>query len=243
MTDEVPFHICTALDAPERPEAEVTRVKGRAALVTGKHWGTHRRLSVGFFGGAVALRERVAGIADAWYTATDGGIDFQFWTAADVPADEADIRISFVQDGRSWSYIGTDAKNIPRDQPTMNLGWMTEDLEEEKARAVVLHEFGHALGLIHEHQNPHQPVAWDIDAVVRDLRGPPNNWDNDTIRQNMFKAYDPDTVFATDTDSQSIMMYPIPGHWTTDDFSVGFNSDLSPDDIRLIKAAYPKFGH
>jgi hypothetical protein len=125
----------------------------------------------------------------------------------------------------------------------MNLGWMTEDLEEEKARAVVLHEFGHALGLIHEHQNPHQPVAWDIDAVVRDLRGPPNNWDNDTIRQNMFKAYDPDTVFATDTDSQSIMMYPIPGHWTTDDFSVGFNSDLSPDDIRLIKAAYPKFGH
>jgi Astacin (Peptidase family M12A) len=33
----------------------------------------------------------------------------------------------------------------------MNLGW-TGDLEAN--RGVILHEFGHTLGLLHEHQSP-----------------------------------------------------------------------------------------
>ena len=36
----------------------------------------------------------------------------------------------------------------------MNYGWIDADSPEEELRSVVLHEFGHALGLIHEHQNP-----------------------------------------------------------------------------------------
>jgi len=58
----------------------------------------------------------------------------------------------------------------------------------------------------------------------------------------MFAQYADSDLLATDTDPSSIMMYPIPQHWTLDDFTVGFNSALSVDDIRLIEAAYPKTG-
>ena len=61
----------------------------------------------------------------------------------------SEIRISF-QSGGSWSYVGKDCIGIPYQEPTMNLGWLTETTDDNEFRRVVLHEFGHALGLIHE---------------------------------------------------------------------------------------------
>jgi serralysin len=43
-------------------------------------------------------------------------------------------------------------------KPTMNYGWMTPDSSDDEVHRVVAHEFGHALGLIHEHQNPDTPI-------------------------------------------------------------------------------------
>ena len=54
---------------------------------------------------------------------------------------------SFISLGQgSWSYLGTDATRVPKESFTMNLGFVD--------RPTVLHEFGHSLGLIHEHQSP-----------------------------------------------------------------------------------------
>ena len=36
----------------------------------------------------------------------------------------------------------------------MNYGWLEPDTELREYQRVVRHEFGHALGMIHEHQNP-----------------------------------------------------------------------------------------
>jgi serralysin len=235
------FWFCSALEAPPVAATEATRVKGRAALLKSKHWGPHRRLSVGFIGGSDIVRKRVADIARMWSAVVAGGVTFDFWLGQNVAPGSADIRVSFVLNNRSWSYLGTDARNHPS-EATMNLGWLTEDLSEDRARSVVLHEFGHALGLIHEHQNPYKAIDWNIPNVVADLSGPPNNWDPDTIKQNMFSRYEPGDLFATDVDPNSIMMYPIKPSWTNDGFSVGFNTDLSPYDIALVKAAYPKIG-
>ena len=68
----------------------------------------------------------------------------------------------------------------------MNFGWLDE--------AVVLHEFGHAIGLAHEHQNPDKGIKWNEDAVIRDLSGPPNNWDVATIRHNVLNKYAHDQI-------------------------------------------------
>jgi serralysin len=119
----------------------------------------------------------------------------------------------------------------------MNLGWMTLMLAEDEARSVVLHEFGHALGLIHEHLNPAQPIDWDKKRVCDDLRAS-QGWDDATIEANMFARYDRKETFTTDVDPLSIMMYPIPLGWTKNGFTAPFNTTLTDKDKALIREVY-----
>ena len=120
----------------------------------------------------------------------------------------------------------------------MNFGWLPAGTSDIELRRVVLHEFGHALGLIHEHQNPQGGIKWNEPAVIADLSGPPNKWDKATIRSNVLNHYPAQDVTAAPVDKRSIMMYPIPKAWTLDGFSAGMNGDLSQADIDFIKANY-----
>ena len=109
----------------------------------------------------------------------------------------SDIRIGFDANDGAWSYIGTDCIGKWK---TMNLGFIDQ--------GTVLHEFGHALGLIHEHQSPASGgFNWDEEEVIKDLSGPPNYWDLQTIEHNMFARYNEDQLLMTEYDSKSIMHY------------------------------------
>lgn len=57
----------------------------------------------------------------------------------------------------------------------MNFGWMWDRVPAEDLRATILHEFGHALGLVHEHQYWWSQLYWNIPEVYREYRGPSNN--------------------------------------------------------------------
>jgi hypothetical protein len=66
------------------------------------------------------------------------------------------LRISFDFRSGSWSYVGMDNLKITdAEEATMNLGgiWNTKQISANE-RGAILHEFGHALGLMHEHQSP-----------------------------------------------------------------------------------------
>lgn len=103
-----------------------------------------------------------------------------------------------------------------------NLGWQDE--------GVVLHEFGHALGLMHEHQNPDGGIQWNKPAVYADLKGSPNFWDEATIDHDMFDTYAKDQINGTSLDKKSIMLYAIPMSWTTNGFGSQPNEKLSETD-------------
>lgn len=216
-------------------------LRERAALLNAAFWGRGVRLTVAFLEGPPALHHRVAELAAEWVSETHADFTFEFWIEGEGgswKAEDAIIRVAFAQGKGSWSALGKYALQTPRGQSTMNLGWMSLDLGVDEARALVLHEFGHALGLVHEHMNPSQPIDWNMDEVSRDLRSS-QGWDNQTIHDNMFARYDPNQVFATDLDPASIMMYPIPPRWTLSGrYTSGFNTMLTAQDKALIREAY-----
>ena len=215
-------------------ETAPTTGKTKAALLNAYRWPAGSTITVKFLEGDSSLRERVKKVAREWTGPGMAHLVFNF-----VDTGDADVRVAFQQGDGSWSYLGTMCRQIPKAQATMNFGWLTPTSSEDELRRVVLHEFGHALGLIHEHQNPQHPIQWNKDAVRNDLSRPPNSWDDATIENNMFKRYDPSEVKATDVDGHSIMMYPIPKTWTLDGFSADLNRELSPTDQTFIRSAYP----
>ena len=70
-----------------------------------------------------------------------------------VPLD-GDVRITFEQNG-CWSYLAKACKDVAADKPTMGLGCVKETLHmTDPEKRFILHELGHMLGMIHEHQSP-----------------------------------------------------------------------------------------
>jgi len=206
----------------------------KAALLNEARWNSGDQIRVAFLAGDPELQKRVRAVRERWTAAGMANLSFQF-----VEEGDAEIRIAFQQGDGSWSYLGTQCRDIPADEATMNYGWLTPESDDDEVQRVVLHEFGHALGLIHEHQNPQGGIDWNEPAVIADLSGPPNNWDMDTIEHNMFEKYPRNDISGTKLDATSIMMYPIPASWTLDGTHSELNTDLSKVDKRFIRQQYP----
>lgn len=205
----------------------------RAALQKDAKWEAGDAITVAFLSGDNKLKQRVREVAQHWIAPGLANLRLVFNDAPD-----ADVRIAFQQGDGSWSTVGTTCRQVPKSRATMNYGWIDANSSEEELRSVVLHEFGHALGLIHEHQNPVAGIQWNREAVIRELSGPPNSWSVAEIEFNVLDPASPADVAATAMDPKSIMMYPIPASWTTDGFSAGFNADLSDVDKKFIHKQY-----
>lgn len=153
---------------------ELTRIKSTEPQKTqgrGKLWAVGATIRVGFLGGSAEQRNLVAQIAAEWTKYTN--LSFQF-----VEAGDTDVRIAFEPTGGSWSFVGTDALAVGKKQPTMNLAWVQ--------RESVLHEFGHVLGLIEEHQNPRADIHWNKEEIFKIFQGPPNFWSREQIEVGFF---------------------------------------------------------
>lgn len=206
--------------------------QGLIAALTGKLWKPGRTLRVRFLDGDPSVQERVQPYAHVWSQVAN--VKFVFGEDVD-----AEIRISFKQPG-SWSYLGTDALGIAKSKPTMNFGWLTPGTPNDEYSRVVTHEFGHALALIHEHQNPAAAIPWNTQAVYDYYQGPPNNWTKQQVDVNLFTRYSADISKYSEFDRESIMLYPIPLEFVTDpSFVVGWNKALSTVDKKFIATLYP----
>src|SRR5262249_38773471 len=151
----------------------------------------------------------------------------------------------FRADPGSWSAVGTDCQvrsEFPKSKPTMNFGWLRDDTDDVEYRRVVLHEFGHALGAIHEHQNPRGGIQWNLPAVYAYFSGPPNNWTREEIDFNVVQKYSIDQLNATKFDEHSIMLYAFPAALIRNAVATPNNTDLSAGDKAFIGEMYPKSG-
>lgn len=217
--------------------AEEHHSVARMAVVISKKWPVGSVLKCRFLDGSSKMRKKVEAVAHGWEKYANLKLKF-------ITAGPAEIRISFYADSGSWSAVGRDALNsqyFPLYQPTMNYGWLRDNTEDEEYSRVVLHEFGHALGVIHEHQSPKFDRTWNEAAVMRYFAGPPNYWTPADIRYNVLDKYSPRGIAATRYDPKSIMLYSFDGRLFSDNRGpTNSNSNLSKLDIKMINRMYPK---
>lgn len=211
--------------------------KDRMALVEAKKWPNGSTLRCRFLEGPKFVRDKVVAVARTWEKHANIRLKF-------VDHGPAEIRIAFDKNGGSWSYVGTDALDedlVGADEPTMNYGWLDENTEDEEYQRVVLHEFGHALGCVHEHQSPTFDRKWDLDVVMEQFQGPPNNWSPEKIRFNVLEKLAPEGILASEFDPESIMLYSFDGNLFADgEGPTNSNDRLSAKDIEHISKMYPK---
>ena len=174
---------------------------------------------------------------DAFQVWKDVGIGLEF---EEVNArEDAAIRIGFMKGDGHWSFLGRQILSFGPNQRTMNFG---EDLSVIGIDTAI-HEIGHTLGLPHEHQNPNAGIVWDEQAVIDDLAGPPNRWDEAKTRHNILRKIHPDTVQGSNWDPDSIMHYPFGPGLIIQPHE--FNSGISPApglsdrDKTWIRTFYP----
>jgi len=201
----------------------------RAVAPIGKTWMNGSTLRVRFLGGS-SVEKTVAREQAGWW-AQVANLKFEFNNALN-----AEIRIAFDHNDGAWSYVGTDCRSIPLDQPTMNLGFLDG--------GTAAHEFGHAIGLAHEHQNPAGGIEWNEEVVIREAAKSPNFWDEATTRHNILRKYSANQINGTKFDPDSIMLYFFPASWTLNGIGTKANEVLSAMDKAFVAGAkmYPKTG-
>ena len=200
--------------------SQTSRGRTRAIAIRDKRWINGSTLRIRFLSGTEAQKNMVRDIAPIW---TDhANLTFEF---TDDPA--AEIRVTFDSADGAWSYVGTDNSNIPVNEATLNLGWQDQ--------GVILHEFGHMIGLSHEHQNPDGGIHWNEDVVLRELAGPPNFWSPAVTRHNVLNKYSADILLGTEFDPNSVMLYEFPAEWTLNGVATHGNESLSDIDKDFVK--------
>lgn len=202
-------------------------------------------LGVALSGGRDGDLDTILDHASAWTGPGRANVQFH-----KVAWSKAHIRIDLKPDaGASRSEIGRRALLLAKTLPTMTLS--------STKRFSVQHEFGHALGLAHEHQHPKAGIDWNEDAVFAFYKD--RNWGNcgkgddaaclKTIRANITEAY-PLAQVAADVypfDLQSIMMYPVhkcflKGQKSCDHglkLAIKLSDKISVLDFNVVARLYP----
>ncbi|BBH44674.1 M12 family metallopeptidase [Pseudomonas sp. KU43P] len=192
-------------------------------------WQPGRTLWISFVGAPDRnLKMAIFELASQWTDLSEANIEFDLAENNDL---RAQIRIlTETQSLYSESAIGTDSLAPTEASMVLNVKPDHKDFQ-----AIVLHEFGHALGMDHEHQHPEANIPWNEPALrlYHEMLG----WSDHEIDHNFFNKRTEDMI-KTAYDPTSIMHYSVPKAWTWGE-EIGINHELSEKDLEFMRLAYP----
>ncbi|MBC7774910.1 MAG: hypothetical protein H7246_05670 [Phycisphaerae bacterium] len=225
---EINENFCSTIIEHDYNDHSNGSVDDRGSGLKGKFWPAGQVLRVRFQNGSTALQNKVFNYFATWGNSANV-------TIQKVTSGNAEIRVRFGTIGHN-SYVGTDNLSIAQSVQTMNLQ-LTDNSNEESIRRAALHEFGHALGLNHEHQNPYASIPWDKPKVYA-YYSSTQGWSQQMVDAQVINNLGWGPAQHTSLDVQSIMAYSIPASLTTNGFSIPWNTQLSDLDKEFIGKMY-----
>jgi hypothetical protein len=243
--------ISTKIKSPEQNRA-VEKRGTQGAILEDLRWKAGQRLQVYFIDGTNEEHEKIKKYAPEWTQYANLHFDFVDKFNSSAPPD---IRIKFKGVSGFASLLGTDCAANPQD-PSMwlELSAYMDRQKREKSNATyvadqeryikstILHEFGHALGFIHEQSRP------DIDLFKSDEKSKQeiydyfrneDNWTKADVDAQVFEKETGKLIMTPEPDIHSIMMYSFPARLLKDGKEIPWAYDLTDMDKSLVKQAYP----
>ena len=221
-----PIHVCI-------DKTPHTTLSNRGSVLNSNKWTNGQTVRVKFLNGTAFLQNKVQQYAMQWKDYANINLVF-------VVSGDAEIKINFDSSGQSWSYYGSYSANIPQNEASMNFGWFYPNTAEAEFSRTVLHEFGHALGLVHEQSSPNQNIQWNKPLVYAYYANSSNGgWTAQQVDSWVFARFDETQTNSSAYDPLSIMHYYLPAEFTLNGFSVGWNNYLSNTDKAHIANVYP----
>ena len=200
----------------------------RAVGFYSKFWSPGRTITITFTQALPeAIKARVEQVIRMWEPYVNLKFEFE-------DSDHGDIRIA-LNAKFNESVMGTDALSVPSYEPTLSIA--TPHTSED-FNPTLLHEFGHALGLSHEHQHPSANIPWDKEKAFRYFQET-QGWTLEEITYNLFDIDNSPDIYRGSYDPHSIMHYEILNDLTIGDWTVGYNTELSEQDKISISNIYP----
>jgi hypothetical protein len=233
------YGLCATLDSVN-PINQPSGAEARGLFLKGKRWDLGQTVLIRFLDGTNDLRNLVETHAKEWADLT--GLTFKFLGPSDNV--QSDVRVAFtpalgVGTEEFSSLIGTDARRANQFTPTVKLGFTPRLLPDAKeVKRLILHELGHMLGLIHEHQSPKATFTFNRDALIREFAK--LGWTPQMVESNIIARFDPSQVVATEFDPNSIMLYAFDSRFASPPTHT--NASISKIDGELIQRIYERPG-
>lgn len=205
--------------------------KKRAVGETTNFWAPQRHLRIRFWEGTPKdLQEAVFSTGSLW-------LEYASLTFELVAPDaEAEITIQMLdpEEGINYCWPGTEAL-LPEAMPTMKLSVLPE---EDHFQYTVLHEFGHMLGALHEHQHPDANIPWDTEGLYTQFEE--DGKTRQHVDEQFFNKLERSKVYNTLYDPKSIMHYNVPTEWALNGWSLVIeNRVISEKDKAFMRIVYP----